>query len=156
MRYAKPWALTLALVLGVSMLACSSEQGGGSTGRFEYENGLIVEVLQQGTGPAIESGQTALMHYAGWLDAGGWEKGKKFDSSRDRGRPFPVQNVGAGRVIEGWNQGIAPSGGFAGMRVGEQRRLMIPAELAYGARGAGRSIPPNANLIFDVELLEIR
>ena len=156
MRYAKPWALTLALVLGVSMLACSSEQGGGSTGRFEYENGLIVEVLQPGTGPAIESGQTALMHYTGWLDTGGWEKGKKFDSSRDRGRPFPVQNVGAGRVIEGWNQGIAPSGDFAGMRVGEQRRLMIPAELAYGARGAGRSIPPNANLIFDVELLEIR
>jgi peptidylprolyl isomerase len=154
MRYAKPWALTL--VLSVSMLACSSEQGGGSTGRFEHENGLIVEVLQQGTGPAIESGQTALMHYTGWLDAGGWEKGKKFDSSRDRGRPFPVQNVGAGRVIEGWNQGIAPSGGFAGMRVGEQRRLMIPAELAYGVRGAGRSIPPNANLIFDVELLEIR
>jgi len=158
MRYAKPWALTLALVLvlAVSMLACSSEQGGGSTGRFEHENGLIVEVLQQGTGPAIESGQTALMHYTGWLDAGGWEKGEKFDSSRDRGRPFPVQNVGAGRVIQGWNQGIPPNGGFAGMRVGEQRRLMIPAPLGYGTRGAGRSIPPNANLIFDVELLEIR
>ena len=111
---------------------------------------------QPGAGPAIEAGQTAIMHYTGWLDAGGWEKGEKFDSSRDRGQPFPVQNVGAGRVIKGWNQGIAPNGGFAGMRVGEQRRLMIPAELAYGARGAGRAIPPNANLIFDVELLEIR
>jgi peptidylprolyl isomerase len=154
MRHAKPWALSL--VLAVSMLACSSGQGGGSTDRFEHANGLIVEVLEQGTDPAIETGQTAIVHYTGWLDAGGWEKGEKFDSSRDRGRPFPVKNVGAGRVIKGWNQGIAPNGGFAGMRVGEQRRLMIPAALAYGARGWGRSIPPNANLIFDVELLEIR
>ena len=154
MRHAKPWALSL--VLAVSMLACSSGQGGGSTDRFEHSNGLIVEVLEQGTGPTIEAGQTAIMHYTGWLDAGGWEKGEKFDSSRDRGQPFPVQNVGTGRVIKGWNQGIAPNGGFAGMRAGEQRRLMIPAELAYGARGAGSAIPPNANLIFDVELLEIR
>ena len=111
MRHAKLWALSL--VLTVSILACSSEEGDGSTGRFEHANGLIIEVLEQGTGPAIEAGQTAVVHYTGWLDAGGWEKG-------------------------------------------EQRRLMIPAELGYGAQGSGRSIPPNANLIFDVELLEIR
>jgi FKBP-type peptidyl-prolyl cis-trans isomerase len=154
MQHPKPWALFL--VLAVSMLACSSRQEGGSTDRFEHPNGLIVEVLEQGTGPAIEAGQTAVMHYTGWLDAGGWKKGEKFDSSHDRGRPFPVQNIGAGRVIQGWNQGIAPSGGFPGMRVGEQRRLLIPAELAYGARGAGHAIPPNANLIFDVELVQIR
>jgi FKBP-type peptidyl-prolyl cis-trans isomerase FkpA len=97
-----------------------------------------------------------VVHYTGWLDAGSWKKGAKFDSSRDRGRPFSVLNIGTGRVIPGWNQGIPPNGEVAGMRVGEQRRLLIPAELAYGARGAGRAIPPNANLIFDVELVEIR
>ena len=154
MHHATPW--TLALVLAVSIPACSSEQGSEATEPFEHENGLIVEVLSPGSGPAIEAGQVAIMHYTGWLDAGGWEKGKKFDSSRDRGRPFPVQNVGAGRVIQGWNQGIAPKGDVAGMRVGEERRLMIPTVLAYGSLGAGPSIPPNANLIFDVELLEIR
>ena len=84
MRHAKPWALSL--VLAVSMLACSFGQGGESTDRFEHANGLIVEVLEQGTGPAIEAGQTAVMHYTGWLDAGGLEKGEKFDSSRDRGQ----------------------------------------------------------------------
>jgi peptidylprolyl isomerase len=151
MRHAK--LPVLFLLLAVSMLACSS---GGSSDYFEHRNGLIVQVLKPGTGPAIEAGQTAVMHYTGWLDAGGWEKGLKFDSSHDRGRPFPVQNVGAGSVIPGWNQGIPPHGGFAGMRVGEQRRLLIPAELGYGARGAGPFIPANANLIFDVELLEIR
>jgi FKBP-type peptidyl-prolyl cis-trans isomerase len=149
-------ARTLSIAIAVSLLACSSEQGGGSTDRFEHPNGLIVEVLEPGAGAPIAAGQTAIMHYTGWLDAGDWEKGEKFDSSLDRGQPFPVQNVGAGRVIQGWNQGIAPNGEVDGMRVGEQRRLMIPTELGYGARGAGRAIPPNANLIFDVELLEIR
>jgi hypothetical protein len=72
MRHAKPWALSL--VLAVSMLACSSGQGGGSTDRFEHANGLIVEVLEQGTDPAIEAGQTAVMHYTGWLDTGGWAR----------------------------------------------------------------------------------
>jgi FKBP-type peptidyl-prolyl cis-trans isomerase len=138
------------------MLACSSEQGSEAGTRLEHENGLIIEVLEPGTGAEIAAGQTALMHYTGWLDAGDWEKGAKFDSSLDRGQPFPVQNVGAGRVIQGWNQGIAPNGDAAGMRVGEKRRLMIPAALGYGARGTGPKIPPNSNLIFDIELLEIR
>lgn len=151
MHHTKAWAL--ALLLAVSIPACSSSE---TPNPFEHENGLIIEVLQPGTGPAVEAGQTAIMHYTGWLDAGDWKKGQKFDSSRDRGRPFPVQNIGAGRVIQGWNQGIAPNGDVAGMRVGEQRRLMIPAALAYGARGAGPAIPPNSNLIFDVELLEIQ
>jgi FKBP-type peptidyl-prolyl cis-trans isomerase FkpA len=144
----------LFLVLAVAMGACSPG-GGGPTDRFEHPNGLIVEVLEQGTGPAIEKGQTAIVHYTGWLDAGRWKKGDKFDSSHDRGQTFPVVNVGAGRVIQGWNQGIPTNGEFAGMRVGEQRRLLIPAQLGYGARGAGASIPPNTNLIFDVELIEI-
>lgn len=154
MRHATPGFLALAVAL--STVACSPGEGNGSAGRFEHPNGLMVEVLVRGTGPEIETGQTAIVHYTGWLDAGHWKKGKKFDSSHDRGQTFAVANVGAGRVITGWNQGIPPNGGFAGMRVGEQRRLMIPAPLAYGAQGTGASIPPNANLIFDVELVEIR
>jgi len=123
--------------------------------RIRHPNGLVVVVLKPGKGP-IRSGETAVVHYTGWLDAGGGKKGKKFDSSLDRGRPFSVQNVGSGRVIQGWNDGIAPHGSLSGMRVGERRRLLIPARLGYGARGAGANIPPNANLIFDVEMLEIR
>lgn len=144
--------LALSLLLAVVLVACS----GGSDRRFKHDNGLIVEVLKPGTGPEIAAGQTAVMHYTGWLDAGRWRKGEKFDSSHDRGKPFLVGNVGKGSVIPGWNQGIPPNGEAPGMRVGEQRRLMIPADLGYGAMGAGALIPPNANLIFDVELVEIR
>ena len=91
------------------------------------------------------------MHYTGWLyveDAPD-HKGKKFDSSLDRNDPFSFP-VGGGQVIQGWDQGVA------GMQVGGQRRLVIPAELGYGSRGAGGVIPPNATLLFDVELLSIR
>lgn len=112
---------------------------------------LIKEDLQPGAGPAIANGQTAVVHYTGWLfDANRPEnKGRKFDSSRDRGDPFGF-NLGAGQVIAGWDQGVA------GMRVGGQRTLTIPPELGYGARGAGGVIPPNATLVFDVELLDVR
>jgi FKBP-type peptidyl-prolyl cis-trans isomerase len=103
-----------------------------------------------GTGEPITKGQGAVVHYTGWLyDATAPEhKGKQFDSSRDRGQPFPF-TVGAGRVIEGWDQGVA------GMKVGGRRVLVIPAHLGYGERGADGVIPPNATLLFDVELLAI-
>jgi FKBP-type peptidyl-prolyl cis-trans isomerase FkpA len=107
--------------------------------------------LKKGTGPAIQAGQTAVVHYTGWLYAedAPEKKGQKFDSSRDRNQPFPFP-LGGGRVIAGWDQGVA------GMQVGGQRRLIIPPELGYGERGAGGVIPPNATLVFDVELLAIQ
>jgi len=107
--------------------------------------------LAPGNGPEIKSGQTALVHYTGWLyDAAAPEnKGKKFDSSVDRNEPFEFP-VGAGMVIKGWDEGVV------GMKVGGKRRLVIPPEMGYGARGAGGVIPPGATLVFDVELVEIR
>jgi FKBP-type peptidyl-prolyl cis-trans isomerase len=113
--------------------------------------GLSITELKAGTGPAIAAGQVAVVHYTGWLHAPGAkdDKGRKFDSSRDRGEPFDFE-VGAGEVIAGWDQGVA------GMQVGTERRLLIPPELGYGARGAGGVIPGGATLVFDVELLAIR
>jgi peptidylprolyl isomerase len=102
-----------------------------------------------GTGPSPESGRSVAVHYTGWLDAGGGAKGTKFDSSRDRGAPFSFV-LGEGRVIAGWDEGVAS------MKVGGKRTLVIPPDLGYGARGAGGVIPPNATLVFDVELLEVR
>ena len=104
-----------------------------------------------GTGATAESGQTVSVHYTGWLydDAAEDNRGSKFDSSVDRGQPFEFP-LGAGRVIKGWDQG------FTGMQVGGKRTLIIPAEMGYGARGAGNSIPPNATLLFDVEMLGVK
>jgi FKBP-type peptidyl-prolyl cis-trans isomerase len=112
---------------------------------------LQITDLTPGAGAKIQAGQTALVHYTGWLfDAGAPEnKGAKFDSSVDRNEPFEFP-VGAGMVIKGWDQGVA------GMAVGGKRRLVIPPDMGYGARGAGGVIPPNATLVFDVELVEIR
>jgi FKBP-type peptidyl-prolyl cis-trans isomerase FkpA len=103
-----------------------------------------------GDGAEATAGQTVTVHYTGWLfdDGAADKKGRKFDSSRDRGDPF-VFPLGAGRVIAGWDQGVA------GMKVGGQRTLIIPPEMGYGARGAGGVIPPNATLVFDVELLAV-
>jgi FKBP-type peptidyl-prolyl cis-trans isomerase FkpA len=107
--------------------------------------------LAPGNGAEIKSGQNALVHYTGWLyDAAAPEnKGQKFDSSVDRNEPFEFP-VGAGMVIKGWDEGVV------GMKVGGKRRLVIPPEMGYGARGAGGVIPPGATLVFDVELVEIR
>jgi FKBP-type peptidyl-prolyl cis-trans isomerase FkpA len=106
--------------------------------------------VKLGTGALAESGRNVVVHYTGWLfdESAPDSKGKKFDSSRDRGDPFRFA-LGAGQVIRGWDQGVA------GMKVGGQRTLVIPPELGYGARGAGGVIPPNATLVFDVELLGV-
>lgn len=110
--------------------------------------GLQIIDTQIGTGVSPKSGQTCVMHYTGWLYANG-AKGKKFDSSVDRGEPFEFA-VGVGQVIAGWDEGVAT------MKVGGKRTLIIPPALGYGARGAGGVIPPNATLIFDVELLAVK
>lgn len=107
------------------------------------DSGLQYVDLVEGTGAMPQSGQRVTVHYTGTL-----EDGTKFDSSRDRGRPFTFQ-IGVGQVIKGWDEGVAT------MRVGGQRKLVIPSDLGYGSRGAGGVIPPNATLIFDVELLRI-
>jgi len=103
-----------------------------------------------GEGAEAIAGKKVSVHYTGWLynEASADKRGAKFDSSRDRGQPFEFP-LGAGHVIKGWDQGVA------GMKVGGQRTLIIPPELGYGSRGAGGSIPPNASLIFDVELLGV-
>jgi FKBP-type peptidyl-prolyl cis-trans isomerase len=103
-----------------------------------------------GTGEEATAGRQVSVHYTGWLfdESAPDNKGRKFDSSLDRGQPFNFE-LGAGYVIQGWDQGVA------GMRVGGQRTLIIPPELGYGARGAGGVIPPNATLVFEVELLAV-
>ncbi len=112
---------------------------------------LVMTDVKKGAGPAITAGQTAVVHYTGWLysPAAKDHKGKKFDSSRDRNDPFSF-NVGGGEVIGGWDQGVV------GMQAGGQRQLVIPPSLGYGARGAGGVIPGNATLLFDIELLKIQ
>jgi peptidylprolyl isomerase len=111
-------------------------------------SGLQITDTKVGTGATPKRGQTCVMHYTGWLYENG-AKGKKFDSSRDRGQPFEFP-LGMQRVIAGWDEGVAT------MQVGGQRTLIIPPALGYGARGAGGVIPPNATLIFEVELVDVK
>ena len=141
-------ARPLHLVLLALLLAACS-------GPPPYTGGDVAELqridLSMGEGAVAATGDEVSVHYTGWLydqDAPD-KRGRKFDSSRDRGEPF-VFPLGAGRVIRGWDEGVA------GMRVGGTRELHIPAWLGYGAEGAGRAIPPGASLVFEVELLEIR
>ena len=110
-------------------------------------SGLIIDDVVEGTGDVAAKGQSVSVHYTGWLMYGG-SPSKKFDSSKDRGDPFEFP-LGAGHVIKGWDEGVA------GMKVGGTRKLTIPPELGYGARGAGGVIPPNATLLFEVELLGV-
>ena len=107
-------------------------------------SGLKYEEIQEGTGETPKSGQTVVVHYTGTL-----EDGTKFDSSRDRSQPFQFK-IGVGQVIKGWDEGLST------MKVGGRRKLIIPSELGYGARGAGGVIPPHSTLIFDVELLGVK
>jgi peptidylprolyl isomerase len=111
-------------------------------------SGLQITDTKIGTGAQPRPGQTCVMHYTGWLYRDG-AKGEKFDSSLDRGEPFEFA-IGQGQVIRGWDEGVAT------MQVGGQRTLIIPPQLGYGARGAGGVIPPNATLIFDVHLLDVK
>lgn len=110
-------------------------------------SGLQYEDTTVGNGATASAGQEVQVHYTGWLYNDG-VAGKKFDSSKDRGQPFEF-SLGAGMVIKGWDEGVA------GMQVGGTRRLVIPAALGYGARGAGGVIPPNATLLFEVDLLGV-
>jgi len=119
-------------------------------GPVEIEPGLTMRVLIEGSGKTAQPGQTAVVHYTGWLyDAAAPDnRGQKFDSSLDRGQHFEFP-LGAGAVIAGWDRGVA------GMQVGEVRELTIAPELAYGERGAGAVIPPGATLVFEVELADV-
>jgi FKBP-type peptidyl-prolyl cis-trans isomerase FkpA len=137
--------------MALLLAACGSkEQAPKSTTPVPPPAELQKVDIVKGTGEGISQGQVAVVHYTGWLyDPGAAEqKGAKFDSSRDRGQPFSF-SVGAGNVIRGWDEGVQ------GMQPGGQRRLVIPPALGYGEVGAQNVIPPNATLVFDIELLRI-
>jgi FKBP-type peptidyl-prolyl cis-trans isomerase len=122
----------------------AANEKGSNAGETVTASGLKYVDQVVGAGDVAVAGTTVSVHYTGWL-----ENGKKFDSSVDRGQPFSFP-LGAGRVIKGWDEGVQ------GMKIGGKRKLTIPSDLGYGSRGAGGVIPPNATLIFDVELLGVR
>jgi FKBP-type peptidyl-prolyl cis-trans isomerase len=141
----KKLMLVTAAILAIgggALSGCNKKSGSGTTRTLE--GGLMIEEVKQGEGALAEKGKTVSVHYTGKLT-----NGTKFDSSLDRGQPIEFI-LGAGMVIKGWDQGID------GMKVGGKRKLTIPPELAYGARGTpGGPIPPNATLVFDVELVGV-
>jgi FKBP-type peptidyl-prolyl cis-trans isomerase FkpA len=149
MKHKMFYSLALLLAAGIFSTTACSEQAAP-----KMETGSMTELMKTdvklGTGDLATPGKNVSVHYTGWLyDAGAADHhGKKFDSSRDRNEPF-VFPLGAGRVIKGWDHGVE------GMKVGGQRTLIIPASMGYGSRGAGGVIPPNATLVFDVELLGV-
>ncbi len=138
----KEWnvvGLVICMVLGSVLVVHAGDQKAMTT-----DSGLQYIDLKMGDGREAHVGETAIVHYTGWL-----KDGTKFDSSVDRNQPFSFR-FGAGRVIKGWDEGVV------GMKIGSKRKLIIPPNLGYGPRGAGRTIPPNATLTFDVELLDLR
>jgi len=149
--------IVLIGVCAVVISACKAQSSSPTTSTQEKPTmtSSITELkkidTQVGTGREAEPGFNISVHYTGWLydEKATDHKGKKFDSSLDRKQPFDFA-LGAGQVIQGWDEG------FAGMKIGGKRTLIIPSEMGYGARGAGGAIPPNADLIFDVELLDVK
>lgn len=139
--------LTITMTLFLMSCGGKSENKGNKEMIQTTDSGLKYEIIQEGSGKSPEVGQQVTVHYTGWLDKNG-ELGSKFDSSVDRGKPFTFI-IGVGQVIKGWDEGVKL------MKIGEKRRLIIPSQLGYGTRGAGAIIPPNATLVFDVELLKI-
>jgi peptidylprolyl isomerase len=139
-------AVTFFTVTLAYMPNTAAAQTAGKT--MTTASGLQIIDSKVGTGATPKSGQICVMHYTGWLYEDG-KKGKKFDSSVDRNEPFEFP-IGQRKVIAGWDEGVAS------MKVGGKRTLIIPSTLGYGARGAGSVIPPNATLIFDVELLDVK
>jgi len=147
MRFKSLMPVMLAAALAASVTTTTSlAQTAGTT--MTTPTGLQITDTKIGTGATPKTGQICVMHYTGWLYQNG-AKGQKFDSSVDRGQPFEFP-IGVKRVIAGWDEGVAT------MKVGGKRTLIIPPELGYGARGAGGVIPPNATLIFEVELLDVK
>ena len=158
MRNVEKFIVLLLLIVAIAIPACSQKEvkapektaagqaaaaAPAAVGVEKTSSGLSYTDLVKGAGAAPVSGKSVTVHYTGWL-----EDGKKFDSSLDHGQPF-VFRIGAGEVIPGWDEGVMS------MRVGGKRKLFIPAQLGYGAAGAPGAIPPNANLIFEVELLDV-
>jgi FKBP-type peptidyl-prolyl cis-trans isomerase FkpA len=152
----RKWTCVAAIfgaVCSVSMLA--QAQGTGAAPTSSKMDAKVMQLqkieVKPGTGAEATPGKAVIVHYTGWLydPAAPQQRGKKFDSSRDRQVPFGFM-LGAGKVIKGWDEGVA------GMKVGGQRTLIIPADMAYGSQGAGGVIPPNATLIFDVELIDVK
>ena len=158
--------LSLITIILLALNGCKAETTNSNSSNSTNTNALstketsamtatITELqkidTQVGTGREAEPGFNVSVHYTGWLydEAAVDKKGQKFDSSVDRKQPFKF-DLGSGQVIQGWDEG------FAGMKIGGKRTLIIPAEMGYGSRGAGGAIPPNATLIFDVELLDVK
>lgn len=145
-------SLFIVFILSVPIALAAPDQKEGKIEKSEAgkektektPSGLEYVDLIKGTGPSPQKGQTVVVHYTGWLT-----NGKKFDSSVDRAEPFEFQ-IGVGQVIPGWDEGVST------MKVGGKRKLIIPPGLAYGKRGAGGVIPPDATLVFEVELLKIK
>lgn len=149
-RILSAFALSAILAAGTAGLLPAAGIGSAVAAAEEAKkpSGLRYTEVKRGSGATATSGSTALVHYTGWLADNG-KKGAKFDSSRDRGEPIAVP-LGSGRVIPGFEEGVS------GMKVGGERTLVIPPDLAYGDRGAANVIPPNATLIFDVELVDVK
>ena len=142
-------AIATISIVSTGFLIMSNDNASAQSGKpVTTSSGLQMIDTQAGTGASPKQGQTAVVHYTGYLNDNG-NKGKKFDSSVDRGQPFEFP-IGQGRVIKGWDEGVAS------MKVGGKRTLIIPPALGYGAQGAGGVIPPNATLMFDVELLAVK
>jgi len=145
MSFQRLFVSAIFLALAAAPLTSRTAQ---AAGEVTTPSGLRIIDVKPGTGPVPQAGQTVTVNYTGWLFVDG-KKGKKFDSSLDRGEPFSF-TLGQGQVIKGWDEGLAT------MHVGGKRTLIIPPDLGYGARGAGGDIPPGATLMFDIDLLGVK